>query len=114
VAGGIGITPFLARLKDRMARASTATETDLFYCTLHATDYPENLESLCHQAGVRLHRRLTDAQGPLPSAEIQSRLKPGASVWFCGPAGWGKALAKTLTGNGLPRGAFHHEAFEFR
>ncbi|MBN8489115.1 MAG: response regulator, partial [Burkholderiales bacterium] len=29
------------------------------------------------------------------------------------PAGWGEALAKTLTGNGLPREAFHREAFEF-
>ena len=108
------VTPFLARFNDRIARTSTASETDFFYCTPHATDYPENLESLCRQAGVRLHRRLTDEQGPLNPADIQARLKPGASVWFCGPAGWGEALAKTLTGNGLPRNAFHREAFEFR
>ncbi|WP_153147859.1 ferric reductase-like transmembrane domain-containing protein [Dechloromonas sp. H13] len=114
IAGGIGITPFLARLGERIARNATATETDFFYCTPHATDYPADLESLCRQAGVRLHRRLTDAQGPLTSAEIQSRLKPGASVWFCGPAAWGKALSRTLAGNGLPGDAFHREAFEFR
>ena len=114
VAGGIGITPFVARLNDRIARRSTATETDFFYCTPQATGYPANLEALCQQAGVRLHRRLTDQQGPLDPAEIEARLKPNASVWFCGPAGWGEALAKTLTGNGLPREAFHREAFEFR
>ena len=114
VAGGIGVTPFLARLNDRIDRPSAASETDLFYCTPQATAYPENLETLCQQAGVRLHRRLTDQQGPLDPAEIEARIKPGASVWFCGPAGWGEALAKTLTGNGLPRFAFHREAFEFR
>ena len=114
VAGGIGVTPFLARLNDRIARKSAASETDFFYCTPQATTYPENLEALCQQAGVRLHRRLTDRQGPLDPAEIEARLKPGASVWFCGPAAWGEALGKTLTGNGLPREAFHREAFEFR
>ena len=76
--------------------------------------YPENLESLCEQAGVRLHRRLTDTQGPLPSDEIRSRLRPGTSVWFCGPGAWGEALARTLIGNALPHAAFHREAFEFR
>ena len=114
VAGGIGVTPFLARLNDRIARPSAASETDFFYCTPQATAYPENLEALCQQAGVRLHRRLTDRQGPLVPAEIEARLKPGASVWFCGPSAWGEALGKTLTGNGLPREAFHREAFEFR
>lgn len=114
VAGGIGVTPFLARLKDRIARPSAASETDFFYCTPQATAYPKNLEALCQQAGVRLHRRLTDQQGPLDPADIEARLKPGASVWFCGPAAWGEALGRTLTGNGLPREAFHREAFEFR
>lgn len=114
VAGGIGVTPFVARLNDRIARGSTATETDLFYCTPRAVDYPENLESLCQQAGVRLHRRLTDEQGPLDPADIEARLKPGASVWFCGPSAWGKALARTLTRNDLPREAFHREVFAFR
>jgi predicted ferric reductase len=45
VAGGIGITPFVARLNDRIARRSTATETDFFYCTPQATGYPANLEA---------------------------------------------------------------------
>jgi predicted ferric reductase len=114
VAGGIGITPFLARLNERIAGQAGSGDTDFFYCTAHPSAYPENLESLCRQAGVRLHRRLTATQGPLPATAIEARLKPGTSVWFCGPAGWGEALARTLSASGLPAGAFHREAFEFR
>ena len=61
-----------------------------------------------------MHRRLTDQHGPLKAAEIQACLKPGSSVWFCGPAVWGHSLAQKLTSLGLPQSAFHQEAFEFR
>lgn len=114
VAGGIGITPFLARLNERAATPPEQADTDLFYCTPQSADFPDHLEALCQSAGVRLHRRLTDQQGPLKAAEIEGCLKPGSSVWFCGPAAWGHSLAQKLTSLGLPKTAFHQEAFEFR
>lgn len=114
VAGGIGVTPFLAELEQRTQAASAAGEADFFYCTPERGDYPDRLEALCRSAGVRLHRRLTAHEGLLPAADIQACLQPGSSVWFCGPAAWGKALARTLAEHGLPPAAFHREAFEFR
>lgn len=114
IAGGIGITPFLAKLNERAGQPSAAADTDLFYCTRSATGFPDRLAELCHAAGVRLHHRQTDHEGPLNPAEVTACLKPGSSVWFCGPAAWGSALAQTLTGNGLPATAFHREFFEFR
>ncbi|MBS1145098.1 MAG: Oxidoreductase FAD-binding region [Proteobacteria bacterium] len=117
VAGGIGITPFLARL-GQLASAPEANKpsADLFYCTPTSAqgDFPANLEALCQAAGVRLHRRLTDRQGPLTTQEVAATLQPGSTVWFCGPAGWGRALGEALQRNGLSRQAFHQEAFEFR
>ena len=65
-------------------------------------------------AGVRLHRRLTDNTGPLSQQEVAATLQPGSTVWFCGPAAWGKALGQALQRYGLSRQAFHQEAFEFR
>jgi len=82
--------------------------------SMTAVGFPDRLADLCHAAGVRLHHRLTDQEGPLDPAAVTACLKPGSSVWFCGPAGWGNALAQMLTGNGLPREAFHREVFEFR
>lgn len=114
VAGGIGITPFLARLNERASTPPVQADTDLFYCTRQSLDFPDHLETLCQSAGVRLHRRLTDQHGPLKAAEIEAFLKPGSSVWFCGPAAWGHSLAQKLTRLGLPKTAFHQEAFEFR
>ena len=118
IAGGIGITPFLARLRELAAEASTSRDggAEFFYCT-RASLGPElegRLEQLCQEAGVRLHRRFTDEHGPLDPAEVEARLAPNASVWFCGPATWGKALAATLSSRGLPAKAFRREAFEFR
>lgn len=113
VAGGIGITPFLAKLDERLGQ-NTTTEAELFYCTPSATGFPDHLAERCAAAGVRLHRRLTDQDGPLEVAEIRASLKPGSSLWFCGPAAWGQALENALIANGLPAGAFHREAFEFR
>jgi len=116
VAGGIGITPFLARLRELAAGGRRPSQADLFYCTRGSlgAEIEAELATLCRDAGVCLHRRLTDDQGPLDSAEVEARLAPEASVWFCGPAAWGKALADALARKGLPAKAFHREAFEFR
>ena len=117
VAGGIGITPFLARLGELADRADkNVTHADLFYSTPNARngDFPERLEALCQAAGVRLHRHLSERDGPLSAQKIQAALQAKSTVWFCGPAAWGKSLGKTLMANGLPDSAFHQEAFEFR
>lgn len=117
VAGGIGITPFLARLEQLAAAPRPAKLTaDLYYCTPNAAagQFPDQLEALCKTAGVRLHRRLTDSQGPLTPQEVASSLQPNSSVWFCGPAAWGQALGEALRRSGLSGKAFHQEAFEFR
>jgi predicted ferric reductase len=117
VAGGIGITPFLARLGQLAASSRKEhTRADLFYCTPTAAsgNFPDQLEALCDAAGVRLHRRFTENDGPLMPGEVASSLQAGSTVWFCGPAAWGKALGEALHGGGLARTAFHQEAFEFR
>lgn len=114
VAGGIGITPFLAKLEERAGNPPPVADTDFFYCTRSAIGFPDQLAERCHAAGVRLHHRQTDSDGPLDPAEVGACLQPGSSVWFCGPAAWGQALARSLTGQGLPAEAFHRELFEFR
>lgn len=37
-----------------------------------------------------------------------------ASIWFCGPAGFGQALRQDFAAHGLPRDRFHQELFAMR
>ena len=113
IAGGIGITPFLARLQELAERGERAN-VDLYYSSTGNTVSPERLDSLCARTGVRLHRRLSDREGPFPAEEITGGNLAGRSVWFCGPLAWGDALSRLFRQRGLSAKDFHREAFEFR
>lgn len=98
IAGGIGITPFLARL-EALSSATDATvpEADLHYCTRNAGGDPmvDRLRALC-DGFPGIHLEIHDSsKGQRLSAETLStngRSAAGAEVWFCGPAGLGKPL----------------------
>lgn len=117
VAGGIGVTPFLAWLEGLQA-ANEALQAELHYCTANAAGDPfvERLRQLCHALpGVRL--RIHDAaRGERLDAGTLLGEQAGtpADVWFCGPAGLAGALRAGLAGR-MQRGLrFHQEAFEMR
>ena len=117
VAGGIGIAPFLARLEKLAAAGGAKEEIHLFYCVAKASEamFPDKLEALCRQARVTLHRHVDEQSGFIAAETIGAKLKPSASVWFCGPSRWGDSLKTFLKSRyGLPRNRFHREIFEFR
>lgn len=114
VGGGIGITPFIARMqqraRERAAHLQAASmPVDLFHCTRE--EDPAALELLradAQAAGITLHV-LVDARDGFLSAERIRAAVPGwqqASVWFCGPANFGRALRHDLTARGLPARRF--------
>ncbi|MDR0736070.1 MAG: ferric reductase-like transmembrane domain-containing protein [Zoogloeaceae bacterium] len=113
VAGGIGVTPFLARL-EALAETRGGKDIDFFYSIPDDSHCPAQLTGLCQTAGVRLHCRHTQSEGQQPLSAIIERLRDNTSVWFCGPVGWGKALGKTLKSAGLDVRRYHRELFEFR
>lgn len=119
VAGGIGITPFMARLEWLATRAPVVggQTVDLIYAT-RAVDESlmGRLQHLAEAAGVRLHLLVESRDGRLSTEGLCQRV-PGwreASVWFCGPAGFGRMLRRSLCGQGLPAARFHQELFEMR
>jgi predicted ferric reductase len=117
VAGGIGIAPFLARLEMLAASGGAKGNVHFFYGvkTDKEASFPEGLEDLCWKAGVDLHLRIDDRDGVHQNAEIGQFASKAGSVWFCGPAAWGKALQSVLRRHYdlLPE-QFHREIFEFR
>ena len=120
IGAGIGITPFLARMK-QLAReggnGGAPREIDLFHPTaVEDSAALDRMRAEAEAAGVRLHGLVDKRDGRL-SGERLRQVVPGwreASVWFCGPAGFGQALRQDLTSQGLPAGAFHQELFEMR
>ncbi|WP_127115570.1 ferredoxin reductase family protein [Shimia sediminis] len=116
VAGGIGITPFIARMKQREMTPSDQ-EIDLFYAIPNIqAEVVELLIKDAKAANVNLHLFVAD-QGERISPQLLRHEVPdwkSASVWFCGPGPFGKAIRSDLVSNGLPAGDFHQELFNMR
>lgn len=116
IAGGIGLTPFLARLEE-LARNPNGQQID-FYQVAPAEnpDLMKRIEQLAQKAGVRLHVWRDRKDGLLQGSQLRGNIADWqkASVWFCGPSRFGDALRRDLVRHGLSSDAFHSEMFEFR
>ncbi len=116
VAGGIGITPFIARM-NHLAGIAGLKPVDLFYST--GTLDPQErlrLDHLARQAGIVLHV-LQDAKGERLDAAQVCRQVPewqSADTWFCGPAAFGGQLRRALLARGMRQADFHQELFALR
>ena len=121
IGAGIGITPFIARMKQLAGTPPTAARStpviDLFHSTTVAEAAAlDKLDADARAAGVRLHL-LVDARDGLLSGERIRAAVPDwadASLWFCGPPGFGAALRADLAAHGLPPQRFHQELFQMR
>lgn len=119
IAGGIGVTPFLAWLESLQTDAARAPAADLHYCTRDRDGDPfvARLESLCASLpGVRLKVHGARQGEVLEAKEIVAAQEHGrrAEIWFCGPRGLAEKLKQELR-DALPgRFRFHQEAFEMR
>ncbi|MDE2400543.1 MAG: ferric reductase-like transmembrane domain-containing protein [Burkholderiales bacterium] len=116
VGAGIGITPFIARLKERAA-TSEAKTIDLFHPTAefdHAAI--DRLNADAEAAGVRMHLLVDGQDGRLNGDRIRAAVPQwqSASIWFCGPPGFGQSLRKDFLAHGLPPERVHQELFQMR
>ncbi|ONF43339.1 ferric reductase [Marinobacter lutaoensis] len=116
VGAGIGITPFLAGLK---ARASQPDEVavDLFHVTRDVDPVAlDRLAADAAAAGVRLHVWQSGRDGRLDGAAIRAAVPDwrSASLWFCGPAPFGRSLRADFLRHGLASGDIHQELFQMR
>lgn len=116
IGGGIGITPFIARMK-QLAKTPDDRPVDLFHTTPHlAPEARKKLTADAEAAGVTLHIMVDGQDGFLTGDRLRSAVPDwtSASVWFCGPAAFGDAIRRDLATKGMPRGAFHQELFNMR
>ena len=116
IGGGIGIAPFIARMK-QLALEPHDQVIDLFHSTANLDDEAlQRLKADAEAANIRLHVLLDSRDGLLSGEKLRMKIPDWdtASVWFCGPAPFGKALAKDLTTHGLASNRFHQELFNLR
>lgn len=116
VAGGIGITPFMARLEELAQAGGSTLPIHLFYS--YRNDDPvlrETLQQHAQAAKVVLHLWSSQENGRLNSEHIRAVINEGqpTSVWFCGDATFGRCLQKELSAY-VPAHRFHQELFEMR
>ncbi len=119
VAGGIGITPFLAWL-EHIQRVPLESPVQMHYCVRDASKDPfvERVRALC-DALPNITLQIHDASRS-QRLDAHSLLGEGTAsnsrmdVWFCGPAGFAKSLENGLQAV-LGRGVhMHREAFDMR
>ncbi len=116
IGAGIGITPFIARMK-HLAKAPDGKTIDLIHTVADiAPEAKALLEADAAAAGVRLHLLLDGKGGLLTGPSLREMLPdwPGASIWFCGPAAFGEVLRRDLIAHGLNPAGFHQELFNMR
>ena len=116
VAGGIGITPFIARMRS-LAVAPDGRAVDLFYSSAAPDEgFIARLQRDAKAAGVNLHVLITARDGRLDVPRICTAVPQWseADIWFCGPAGFGQALREGFTARDLLPADFHQELFDMR
>lgn len=118
IAGGIGVTPFLAWL-DSLQGKPRQISAELHYCTRDRTSDPfvARLESSCASlSGIRLHIHGAQQGETLSAASVASTQDGSrrSEIWFCGPQGLAEKLKHGLRSLGHNKFSFHQEAFEMR
>ncbi|MFG1413927.1 ferric reductase-like transmembrane domain-containing protein [Xanthobacter sp. VTT E-85241] len=123
IGGGIGITPFIARMKHMALRGEApdwqeGQTVDLFHAT---SDVDEGalakLGEDARSANVRLHLLVSARDSRLTGARIREAVPNWreASIWFCGPAGFGATLLRDFATVGFPvEQRLHQELFDMR
>ncbi len=120
IAGGIGITPFLAWLEALQREPKQAASAELHYCTANSENDPfvARLHALTADLpGIDLQIHGARQGQQLTAEQIVARrqARQMLDIWFCGPAGFAQALQTGLR-QCLPAGElqFHQEAFVIR
>ncbi len=118
IGGGIGITPFIGAMEARARQGwGGGKQVHLFHTTTEIDESALNkIRAAASEAGVTLHLAISPRDGRLTCDQIRAAVPAwrDASIWFCGPEGFGKAIRQDMVAQGLPAARFHQELFQMR
>ena len=107
IAGGIGITPFLAQLVQHEA-AGSAFELHLAVRERGQGAYLDELEA---RYGERVHIYCDDRGERIPLEHLLEEQPLGTHLYVCGPSGMMDWVLATARDAGWPGGSLHNERF---
>lgn len=120
VAGGIGITPFLAWLDEMRQGHIEAPSVQLHYCVNDAQKDPfvKRVHELCSELpSVELHVHETSKGERLDAHSLRAKLGAkcvdAIDIWFCGPTGFARSLKQGFSHEGGDV-QIRQEAFDMR
>lgn len=118
IAGGIGVTPFLAFVRDMSENPSQTI--DFYYAVRHRDEvlfYNELETAGVKHKNLKVHFRFSAIGGHLTMDEIVRNAGGDVSthhVYMCGPLSMLQAFEKKFLALGVPRDHIHFEEFSFR
>jgi ferredoxin-NADP reductase len=107
IAGGIGITPFLAQLEDLHGGG---VPYELHY-SVRSAEHAAFLERLRRREDDRLHMYYDSEGQMVPVGELLAAQPLGTHVYVCGPAGMINHVITTARACGWPDSHIHWEQF---
>lgn len=116
IAGGVGITPFLARM-EQLAKSKNKQEINFFYTVKDLdSDLEKKLKELVEAANINLHLFNTLENERISGEKIRHSVLnwKSTSIWFCGPSKMGTSIKKDLKKNEFNIKNFHQELFKMR
>ncbi|TGM01109.1 hypothetical protein EHQ76_10750 [Leptospira barantonii] len=118
IAGGIGITPFLAYLDFLSERGGTKKKIDFWYCTRGDLEnqFPSSLQNLCKENGIDFYHLNSNRKEYLTVAKLHAAIGDfkNVSIWFCGPEKFAIDLRKDLAFHKFDFARFHYDSFSMR
>jgi len=116
IGAGIGITPFIARMKELALTPGTKSIDLIHSVKALEPDALELLKADANAANVNLHVLVESKDGRLSGDRLRQMFPnwKSASVWFCGPAAFGQSVRADLIAHGLAARDFHQELFNMR
>jgi len=118
IAGGIGITPFMARLEYLTRQGGNTQPIHFWYATRsdRTTLFPDSLEALCQQNSVHFYPLNATQNEYLTVAMLHHTVGNfnDVSIWFCGPPAFARCLLDGLKTYGFDSRQFHYDSFVMR
>ena len=118
IAGGIGLTPFLAFIRDM--NGSLAHDVDFYYTVRHPEEalFLDEINAAADKnPRFKSHLRLSATEGSLRMDHILKNANGNLRdhhVYLCGPLPMIQAFEKKFLELGLPKEHIHYEEFNFR
>jgi len=108
IAGGIGITPFMAQLHELHQRGQRYR---LHYCFHSEEQNAFQAQLLTSPFAEHVHCHVSTQGSRLDLARLLADIEPATHIYVCGPPALNDAVLQAASAHGIEKARLHREAF---